>query len=167
MSLRSIALFALAVFALVACGPSAAQIKTARDGRYRASASEVFQRTVAALKDNGHKVKAADPVAGKAVTEEKFYEVDGTTMSRDSDGRPLMTSAGAIILMLEATVVPDGDVFKVDVTPRVLRMREGYAAAIPIEPGNPEMPGWVVGIVDNVYVSVHSSLKASAVAPGS
>ncbi|MBK9035323.1 MAG: hypothetical protein IPL61_29395 [Myxococcales bacterium] len=166
MSFRSIALVVVAVLALVACGPSSAQIKTAREARYRASASEVFQAAVGALKTNDHKIKQADPVAGRALTEPRWYEVDGTTLSRDSDGRPQLSSAGGIMLSIEVGVVPDGETFRVEVIPRVLQQKDGYSAPLELKPGDPAMPGWIAGKVDNVYISTYDTLKKSAVLSG-
>lgn len=129
MTLRSIVLSLFAVFALVACPPSAAQLQTARTARYQASASEVFQAGVAALKANNYKLKSADAVTARALAEERWYEVDGTTMSRDSEGRPQMTNAGGILFAVEVGVVADGDAFRVEVIPHVWRKRDGELLA--------------------------------------
>ena len=145
MSLRSITFFLLAVFALVACGPSSAQIKTARTARYHTTASAAFQAGVAALKDNDYKIQQVDPVAGRAITDVKWYEVDGTSMSRDSEGRPQMTSAGGIMFAVEIAVMPDADTFYVQVIPHVQQMKAGYSAPFDIKEGDGAMPGWVTG----------------------
>ncbi len=166
MSFRSIAFFLLAAFALVACGPSSAQIKTARTARYHTTASAAFQAGVAALKDNDYKIQQVDPVAGRAITEVKWYEVDGTSMSRDSEGRPQMTSAGGIMFAVEIAVLPDADTFYVQVTPHVQQMKAGYSAPFDIKEGSGEMPGWVAGKLDNVYLSVYAALKKDAGVPG-
>jgi hypothetical protein len=165
MTLRSIVLSLFAVFALVACGPSAAQLQTARTARYQASASEVFQAGVAALKANNYKLKSADAVTARALAEERWYEVDGTTMSRDSEGRPQMTNAGGILFAVEVGVVADGDAFRVEVIPHVWRKRDGSSLPEPIKPGAVEMPGWVAGKLDNLHLSVYEALKAKAAAP--
>lgn len=166
MTLRSLALFVLATLTLVACGPSSAQIKTARTARYDVTASAAFQAGVAALKANDYKVTQVDPVAGRALTEARWFEVDGTSLSRDSDGRPQMTSAGAIELALEIGVVADGAAFFVQVIPHVLQHRAGYSAPLAIKEGDGAMPGWVSGKVDNVYLSIYDALKANAAVPG-
>ncbi|MBL8621482.1 MAG: hypothetical protein JNK64_09270 [Myxococcales bacterium] len=154
------------MFALVACGPSSAQIKTARTARYRTTASAAFQAGVAALKDNDYKIQQVDPVAGRAITEVKWYEVDGTSMSRDSDGRPQMTSAGGIMFAVEIAVLPDADTFYVQVIPHVQQMKSGYSAPFEIKEGSGEMPGWVAGKLDNLYVSIYDALKKDVATPG-
>lgn len=166
MSFRSIAFFLLAVFALVACGPSSAQVKTARTARYHTTASAAFQAGVAALKDNDYKIQQVDPVAGRAITDVKWYEVDGTSMSRDSEGRPQMTSAGGIMFAVEIAVMPDADTFYVQVIPHVQQMKAGYSAPFDIAEGSGEMPGWVAGKLDNLYLSVYGALKKDAGVPG-
>ena len=166
MSFRSIAFFLVAVFALVACGPSSAQIKTARSARYNTTASAAFQAGVAALKANDYKIQQVDPVAGRAITEVKWYEVDGTSMSRDSDGRPQMTSAGGIMFAVEIAVQPDGAAFFVQVIPHVQQMKSGYSAPFDIKEGDGAMPGWVTGKIDNLYLSIYDALKKDVAAPG-
>lgn len=167
MSVRSVVFVVLAVFALIACGPSAAQIKTARTARYHADASVVFQAGVAALKANDYKVEQADPVTGRASTTGKWYEVDGTSMSRDSRGQAQMTSAGGILLSVEIAVQVDAGSFWVDVIPHVLQARSGYSAPLELKPDDPAMPGWVSGKLDNIYVSIYDGLKQYAAQPGS
>ena len=166
MSLRSITFFLLAVFALVACGPSSAQIKTARTARYHTTASAAFQAGVAALKDNDYKIQQVDPVAGRAITDVKWYEVDGTSMSRDSEGRPQMTSAGGIMFAVEIAVMPDADTFYVQVIPHVQQMKAGYSAPFDIKEGDGAMPGWVTGKLDNLYMSIYGALKKDVAVPG-
>lgn len=161
--MRSLLLSIFAAFALVACGPSAAQVKTARTAQYQTSASTVFQAAVDALEANDYKIKAADPVAARAITVERWYEPDGTSLSRDSDGRPLMSSAGAVVFAIEVGVVSEAEgVFRVDVLPHVLQQRDGYSSPLAIKPDDPAMPGWVHGKVDNVYLSIYGALKGSA-----
>ncbi|MBK7078865.1 MAG: hypothetical protein IPH44_42035 [Myxococcales bacterium] len=154
------------MFALVACGPSSAQIKTARTARYHTTASAAFQAGVAALKDNDYKIQQVDPVAGRAITDVKWYEVDGTSMSRDSEGRPQMTSAGGIMFAVEIAVMPDADTFYVQVIPHVQQMKAGYSAPFDIKEGDGAMPGWVTGKLDNLYMSIYGALKKDVAVPG-
>ena len=148
MSLRSITFFLLAVFALVACGPSSAQIKTARTARYHTTASAAFQAGVAALKDNDYKIQQVDPVAGRAITDVK------------------MTSAGGIMFAVEIAVMPDADTFYVQVIPHVQQMKAGYSAPFDIKEGDGAMPGWVTGKLDNLYMSIYGALKKDVAVPG-
>jgi len=155
----------LAGFALVACGPSSGQIKTAREARYHATASETFQAAVAALASNDYKVAAADPVAGRARTVQRWYEYDGTFVNTDSDGN-VVTKDRMIALTLEVAVVADGDTFRVEVTPIAAQFRDGYSALAQLKPDDTAMSSWIAGKVDNVYLAVYEGLKKDVVVAG-
>ena len=133
MILRTFALFALATLMLVACGPSSAQIKTARTARYNASASEVFQAAVGGLKDN-QQVDKADPVTSTAFSKGRWYEATGTFVSKDANDQPIV-STGDVVVAFEVKVVPDGEHFGVEVIPHVQQYRDGYSALFDIPPG--------------------------------
>lgn len=163
MLLRSFGLALLALFAFVACGPSSAQIKTARTARYQVTAAEAFQAGVAALDAGDFKIQVADPIASQAVTVPRWYEADGTFTAKDADGKPLLTD-GAINLTVELTVVAEGEAVRVNVVPVVLQARTGYTQGVRIEPDSPNMPGWVTGKIDNVYLSIHGRLKTKVIA---
>jgi hypothetical protein len=166
MSIRTLVVVTLTAISLVACGPSAGQIKTARSARYQTDASVAFQAAVAALKANDYKVVAADPINGRAVSDSRYYEVDGTHASRNSEGQPVITSAGAIILTVELQVKADGSTFYVDVLPHVQSVTANFSAPADLAPDSPAMPGWVSGKIDNLYLSIYDGLKKNAVAPG-
>lgn len=165
MLLRAIVSVVLVGLALVACGPSSGQIRTARTARYHTTASAAFQAGVAALTQNGYKVANADPVLAKALTTGRWYESDGTFAMKGGDDL-VIQQEGMIFLTLAIAVVPDGDAFRVEVTPHGLQHRAGYSAGFPLKPSDPSMSGWITGKVDNVYLSVHEALKKDAVAPG-
>jgi hypothetical protein len=163
MTLRSIGLFVLATLLLVACGPSSAQIKSARTARYNASASEVFQAAVAGLKDN-QPVDKADPVTSTAYSKGRWYEGDGTYVAKDANDNPVVTT-GAVVVAFEVKVVPDGAHFGVEVIPHVQQYRDGYSALFEIQPGSEQMPGFIIGLTDSIYLSIHGRLKGNVVVP--
>jgi hypothetical protein len=165
MSPRLVFFALLAGLALVACGPSSAQIKTARTARYHSTASATFQAAVSALASNDYKVAAADPVSGKARTVDRWYEYDGTYVAKDSQDQ-IVTKDKMIDLTIQVAVVADGDAFRVEVTPYAMQFRDGYSQLTELKPDDPAMSGWISGKVDNIYISIYDALKKDAVAAG-
>jgi hypothetical protein len=153
------------VIGLMACGPSSAQIKTAREARYRASAAEIFQAGVTALDGNGYKIARIDPVASRAMTVERWYEADGTYMASDATGRPMFLE-GMIVLRIELGVMPEGETFKVEVIPHVIQFRESTPKGYELRADDPQLPGFVIDKVNNIYLSVYEKLKPNVVARG-
>lgn len=162
MSFRSFAFTIVAALALVACGPSAAQVKAARTAQYHASASIVFQAAVGGLKDNKHEVDQADPSSGVALTKGRWFESDGNFVSKDADSKPMVRD-GDVVVAFEVAVVAEGQDFRVDVIPHVQQLRSGYSALFEIKVGDPQMPGFISGLVDSIYLSIHGRLKNVAV----
>lgn len=165
MSLRMIVLGLVAGLAFIACGPSAQQIKTARTARYHTTASTAFQAAMSALSKNDYKIGAADPVAGRARTVDRWYEYDGTYVAKNSDDK-VITKDRMVNLTIDVAVVADGDAFRVEVTPQAMQFRDGYSALQQLGPNDPAMSGWITGKVDNIYISIYDALKKDAVAPG-
>ncbi|MBK9035325.1 MAG: hypothetical protein IPL61_29405 [Myxococcales bacterium] len=155
---------ALGVVAVGGCGPSAAQVHAARTAQYHAPASEVFAAAVAALHDNRHGVGRADPVAGQAMSLARWYEVDGTFVAKDAAGQPLLRG-GEVVVVFEVAVTPAGDAVQIDVVPHVQQFRSGYAALFPIPAGDPTMPGWIVGLVDQIYLKANARLQRTLAPP--
>ncbi|MEZ4398622.1 MAG: hypothetical protein R3B06_01290 [Kofleriaceae bacterium] len=164
MTLRSIVFTFVAIFAMVACGPSAAQIKTARTAQYNTTASAAFQAGVAALPANGFKIDQADPVAGRALSQARWFERDGTSAAKDANGNPRVAD-GAVVVAFEIGVVSEGSTVSVKVVPHVQQHRDGLSATVPLAEDDPSMPGWIHGMLDNIYLDIYNKLKASAVAP--
>lgn len=155
----------IAGLVFVACGPSSGQIKTARTARYHTTASVAFQAGVAALAKNNYKVAVADPVAGEARSVERWYEYDGTFVNTNSNDQ-VIRKDGMIVLTMQVAVVADGETFRVEVTPLAAQFRDGYSALNQLKPDDQAMAGWILGKVDNVYLSIYEALKQDAVAPG-
>jgi hypothetical protein len=62
-------------------------------------------------------------------------------------------------------VVPDGAHFGVEVIPHVQQYRDGYSALFEIQPGSEQMPGFIIGLTDSIYLSIHGRLKGNVVVP--
>ena len=167
LSRRSfVVVVALAAFALVACGPSAQQVKTAREAQYRADGNVVFRAVVDAIADKRHKIAQADASTGAVATEPRWYEPDGTFEDKAADGERAMVEHGSILLGFEVQVTPAGDTFTVTVTPRAVQVREGSAAPHPLSANDPAMTSWIAGKTDDLYLAIYERLKPYAVKPG-
>lgn len=161
MSSRVVGFVVLLVFALVACGPSSAQLHTARHARYRISAAEAFQAAVATVDASEFALQVADPIAARASTVTRWYQPSGKfTRTYEGQGAPL---AYSFSLTIEVAVVPDGDAVRVELVPVVFQAKAGLALRR-LPPDDPEMPHWVGGKVDNLYLALHERLRANVVA---
>jgi hypothetical protein len=156
--MRFVLLMFLLVF--VACGPSSAQIKTARTARYQATPHAVFEAAIDACKENGG-IDQVDEDRAVVFTKSKWYQRDGSTEGETGDGKFMVTD-GSVLVSLMVEVKSDGDARWVEITPLVLEHVSGSPQPREIAPDDPSMPGWVEGKVDNLYVAIHDRLKTTA-----
>jgi hypothetical protein len=148
------------LLSVVACGPSSAQIKTARTARYTATPHAVLEAVLDACKENGG-IDELDEGRAVVWTKSKWYQRDGSSEPTTGDNQQLV-SGGSVLVSLMVEVKSDGDARWVEITPLVLEHVSGSPQPREIAPGDPSMPGFVDGKVDNLYVAIHGKLKATA-----
>lgn len=160
--LVALALVALAlVAATAACGPSAAQLRAAREARYPGSRVEILRLAQAAVEPS-YPIAAADPDTGTITTTSRIYEPDGSylgTSEQDRKGGFLIaTESGQVLLGFEIRVVGETSPFQVLVAPVAEQARSNYSAPYRYLPDDPAMPGWILGKVDRLQLEVHQRL---------
>lgn len=148
-----------------ACGPSAAQVKTAKEASYRTDADTVF-RVVVAQVSKKYKVINADAKAGMLRTEDRWYEKDGTYEDKKANDGQIVED-GSVVMHYVVKLAGGPSEYKVEVIPIVAQVRNGYAAPFKLAPDDLQMPGWVHGKTDDLYLAIYESLKVYAVQPGS
>jgi hypothetical protein len=159
-SQRGGALVAAAVIAIavLGCGgPSAKQIEQARGAKYDAPPEVVFNGVVEAV-GSVQKIAGQDPSQGLIETETRWYEPDGTLARRGSDDEAFVTD-GAILLGFLVGVRGQPGAWHVEVLPIAYQHRSGSPQAREMRPDDPQMPGWVKGKIDNIFLAVHGKLK--------
>lgn len=164
MVFRTLGFAVVMMFALVACGPSATQVHTARTARYQVSAPEAFRAGVEALEAGGYRIRVLDDGANQAITVARWYESDGTYADKTlgAEGQ-VGVGEGDIRLAIELAVVTDGgNGVVVQLVPRLQEYKAGMKP-MPIPPDSPQVPGWVTGKLDNLYLAIHDRLKGRAV----
>jgi hypothetical protein len=165
ISRRSFFLVAAAAAPLLlsACGPSAGQLKTAREARYQGTRDEVFFAVSQALAMEKEKVDKLDAEQGAVLTVGHWYEPDGTSEDRALGKDSVQVQDGSIYLAFVVTVVGDAPPYGVMVEPTVDQFRNGYSALYHMTPTDPQLPGWVKGKVDDLQLGLYSHLKSRVV----
>ncbi|MBP9206832.1 MAG: hypothetical protein KBG28_22865 [Kofleriaceae bacterium] len=150
------------VLGLAACGPSAAQVKVAKEARYKASVDVIFDVAVLVAKEQG-KLFGVDPESRVVVTLPRWHKPDGGLESAGV-GDAVLVGDGALLVALKIMVVDDdAGLVRVDVVPVVERFRMGQSQHDVLAPDDPSMPGWVLGKVDAMALAIHQRAKVHAV----
>ncbi len=160
--LLSLALSAV-LATLLACGPSAAQVKTATAARYRVQADVVLPIVVGVV-EQAYKIQHVDPDRRTILTVERWYEADG--MQPDPARRRNRRPSGAIKLSFKIVLVPAAGALQVEVTPVTVQHRGDFSALIPLTLADPDMPTWIRGKTDALNVAIWDQLRDYAVTPG-
>ena len=152
------------VMGVVGCGPSAGQVKQAKEARYQAEPNVVFKAAADAVASR-YKIQNADAGAGVILTVARWYEKDGTFEDKAADGSQVMAEDGSVLLAFEVRVVGKPGPLQVQVVIHAKQIRSGYSALYELRQDDPAMPGWVTGKVDDLYVTIHDSLKGYQLSP--
>lgn len=155
-------LAALALVAVTAaCGPSAAQLRAAREARYAGSREEILRLAQAAVEPS-YPVSSTDPDTGTITTMARIYEPDGSYLGTGDQDRKggflIATESGQVVLSFEIHVVGDESPFQVIVEPVAEQSRSNYSALYRYLPDDPAMPGWIVGKVEKLQLEVHERM---------
>jgi hypothetical protein len=142
---------------VVACGPSSGAIRDAREARYDATPKVVWEGTLAAVQED-YEIDASDQSNGEIRTVARWYEKDGHSEDKNADDG-VMVRDGSIMLAFHVAVRNDDGGYYVEVKPLAAQYMTGSPQPRPLEAGDPDMPGWVAGKVDNLYLAINARLK--------
>jgi hypothetical protein len=146
------------LLAVVACGASTAQVKTAKDAEYKAPPATVFElaKSVAAETYN---IGDSDPATFTFATVPQFYSREGGRQSAGA-GDFVNVSPGSVRLQL-VVVVADAGLQRVNVTitPKILEIVSGSPKPRELSPDDPSVPSWVAGRVDGLAVDIYERAK--------
>jgi hypothetical protein len=161
----AIAIAAAAMAAVVSCGPSAAQVKTAREARYKGDPATLFAAVKAAT-ESDYKIAVSDAAALMLRTEGRWYTPDGQAdKTRGSDISRLQENSINFVAIVR--LIKSDDAYTVSVEPVAQRLRGLSSTPEQLDMKDPSVPGWVHGKVDSLQIAIHERLKGYAVAGAS
>jgi hypothetical protein len=155
--MRNLVLSALALAALVACGPSSKEVATAKSARYQGDKLQLFAEAKAATESKYKLVKSDETSLGMQ-TEPRWYGVDGNSVTMRDSGDMTEMPDKAIHIALVVTLLPDGSNWVVKVAPLLERYNRGIPKPEPLREGDASLPGWVQSKVDELALDIHKRL---------
>jgi hypothetical protein len=148
--------------ALIACGPSSAELKTARDATYKGPPATLFVAAKAATEAEHYNVQTEDPNTLKLATEPRWYTPEG--QPDNSVGNNISQyQQDSINLSLVVQFAKAGeDSYKVAVSEIVLRKHGLSSNPETMDPQDPAVPPWVAGKASALELAIHDKLKPYA-----
>ena len=138
----------------MACGPSASEVKTARDTTYRTPSASLFELAQRAAEEE-YKIGEVDIAGSRFMTVPRMYTREGT-LETPGAGGVIQMRPGSVELAFMVELVPAGEgAFTVRITPKTDWGRaESYA------PGDPRTPGFISGRADALAVRIYNLGRA-------
>ena len=147
------------VILLAACGgPSGKEMTRAKQARFTGDKATIFAGAKA-VTEAKYKLDKVDENAAGLQTVGRWYMTDGM-LAPGSDADMRQVPDKSIRLVLVVRVLPDGDNWKVEVEPSMLRKLSGSPAPQKLEKTDPDYPGFIQGQVDTLLFEIWNGLKA-------
>src|SRR5215468_10348168 len=164
---------ALIACALVACGPSNTEVRSAKEAHYRGDKLVLFNAAKEAVEAK-FKLQKSDETTLGMETVSRVYSPEGmlanegnSEQTKNKAGYNSMFPDNSIIMKFVITMLADGDAYVVRVKPIMERYHAGSPQTEPLREDDPSLPGWTSGKVDGISVDIYNALKQYEVkAPG-
>jgi len=151
----------VAVAAVTGCGPSNAQIQTAKAAQYKAPGQTLLDVAIQVAQQK-YKVGAVDAQTLTFATVPQFYTKEGGRISASNEftGDFVNVKEGSVQLTLVVEIVAtDPEHVVVNITPKTLQMLKGSPQPRPLLPTDPDLPPWIPGRVDALAVAIYDAAK--------
>jgi hypothetical protein len=150
----------LSVMVLVGCGPSTAEIKTAKSTTYVGDAAEIanaVQQVVSETYKVGDAGRTEETF--RIVTTEQWYSPEGGRQSSGADDFVQLVDRSIMLQMIVDIVPTASDRVVIQVTPRTMQHISGSPKPRELAPEDPNLPGWVTGRVDQLHHDIYKGLQ--------
>jgi hypothetical protein len=153
---------ALLLLAFAACGPSAAELHTAKTTVYTTDGAQLLALAQQAASGEHYKLGAVDDGHLMFETQPTFYSAEGDLQTPGAgDYTRVDNNSVKVSFVVELTEVADRQ-FAVRVTPHTYQYIAGSPQLRPLEPADPNLPPWIHGRADALQVAIYDRAKSFA-----
>ena len=145
------------LLALIACGGTSSQVKTAREARYTAPEATLFNE-VKAVVGKDYPIVLEDPNTLTLKTQQRWHTPEGPLDTAPGDNAARLNE-GSINLSFVVSINKVEGGHRVKVEPVILRKDAISSAPEKLSPENALVPGWVHGRIDSLEIAIHDRLK--------
>lgn len=153
---------ALLLLAFAACGPSAAELHTAKTTVYTTDAGQLLALAQQAAGDEHYKLGAVDDGHLLFETQPTFYSAEGDLQTPGAGDFTLVhNNSVKVSFIVELAQVAERQ-YAVRVTPHTYQYLAGSPQLRPLEPADPNLPPWIHGRADALQVAIYARAKRFA-----
>ena len=148
--------------ALVACGPSSSEIKTAKLAEYNTTPVAMLHIAADAAVAEGYKVGEVSEERMELITAPRFYEKEGGLQSPGADGYTQIRPGSVQVSFIVRCVVGDMNHVTVQVVPKTFQAIQGSPKPRELTPDDPNLPPWILGRADKLQLAIYERAKPYA-----
>ena len=149
------------VLALVACGPSAAEIKTAKTTTYQMAGTDLLELAEQAAQEE-YKLGDVNQHELAFITLPRFYGPEGELEGQGAGGFVQTVDRSVqLAFIVQVTELAGGDC-AVTVTPKTFQFMSGSPKPRELAADDPNLPGWVHGRADKLALEIYELAKPHA-----
>ena len=153
--------FVVVVVGLAACGPSSAEIRTAKTATYQAPPADLFKIALEATAET-YKIAGRSEEGFRFETVPQWYNSEGGRQSAGA-GDVVMIGGGSVRLTMVVEVVDVGmHGHSVVVTPVTFQHLSGSPQPRELKPDDPNLPPWILGRADSLQLAIYNRAKQYA-----
>jgi hypothetical protein len=154
----------LLILALAACGPSTAELRTAKTTVYTGDAARLMALAEQAASDEHYKIAGVDDGHLTFETAGRFYSPEGDIQSEGAEGYVRVDNHSVKVSFIVAIAATEPNHYMFTVTPRTWQYLAGSPQMRELAPEDPNLPPWVKGRADALALAIHDRARGYAVA---
>jgi hypothetical protein len=151
----------LVVLIAMACGPSSAEIKTAKTATYQTSRHEMFDIAVAAAVED-YKIMERDLESTTFATMPQWYNPEGGRESSGAGDTVQIVDRSVNLHFIVQIVELEDKTVAVSVEPKTFQHLSGSPKPRELKPDDPNLPSWVSGRAETLQLAIYNRAKQFA-----
>ena len=153
----------LMVLAVIACGPTTEEIRTARSATYELDPHQLLQIALDVTKES-YPIGYVNQEDVTVATRPRFYSKEGDLESEGAGGWAQVVP-GSVEVTWIVTIVPTNDSHRMSniiVVPKTFQLVSGSPKPRELSTDDPYLPPWILGRADSLQIAIYQRAKAYA-----
>lgn len=155
----------LGLVLIAACGPSNAEVRTARTAVYTGDVHRIFELAEQGALDEHYKVGDVDDGHLSFETVGRFYSPEGDLQSEGAGGYVKVDNHSVKVSFIVTVAETDTNQYAITVTPRTWQYLAGSPQMRELAPEDPNLPPFVKGRSDALALAIYERARGYVVAP--
>ncbi|MDB4957224.1 MAG: hypothetical protein JWO36_4793 [Myxococcales bacterium] len=144
------------MLALAACGPSAAELRTAKTATYTADSMKLLKLASEAAQNEHYKIGEVDAADDSFMTVPIFYGPEGDLQSAGSEGVVHISDRSVRVSFIVKVIEIDSRQAMIAVTPKTFQVITGSPKPRELAPDDPNLPPFVRGRADALAMAIYN-----------